>query len=72
MIMKKVLFVLLFLTGILFGSCKKDKGIPPECFDPSLVHDGACTMDCPGVEGCDGKFYCNECEAARHGIKVKK
>jgi hypothetical protein len=26
-----------------------------------------CTKDCPGVCGCDGKFYCNECEAHRAG-----
>jgi hypothetical protein len=27
-----------------------------------------CTEDCPGVCGCDGKFYCNTCLAQRAGI----
>jgi hypothetical protein len=45
------------------------------CYDEQLhqAHkDDICTADCPGVEGCDGKIYCNECEANRQGIPVKK
>jgi hypothetical protein len=26
-----------------------------------------CNKDCPGACGCDGKFYCNVCEAQRAG-----
>ncbi|GIV34673.1 MAG: hypothetical protein KatS3mg031_2208 [Chitinophagales bacterium] len=53
-----------YLQGLSMGGCKKS------CYDPRLVHQGACTLDCPGVCGCDGKFYCNTCEAHRHGIEV--
>ena len=28
----------------------------------------SCTTDCPGVCACDGKLYCNACEAHRAGI----
>jgi len=44
-----------------------------DCYDAKLYrqHKGeACTMDCPGVIGCDGKTYCNECEANRQGIRI--
>jgi hypothetical protein len=30
----------------------------------------ACTDDCPGVCGCDGKFYCNACGAEGAGVDV--
>lgn len=29
-----------------------------------------CPQDCPGVCGCDGYFYCNECVAYQAGIDV--
>jgi hypothetical protein len=29
-----------------------------------------CTADCPGVCGCDGQFYCNECTANSFGVDV--
>jgi hypothetical protein len=29
-----------------------------------------CTADCPGVCGCDSKFYCNACSANRAGADV--
>lgn len=62
---------LLVLITCLSVSCKKDK---PTCYDPSLerkAKGSPCLADCPGVTGCDGKFYCNECEANIKGIKIK-
>jgi hypothetical protein len=63
------LISVIFLIVIL-QSCKKDK-----CFDRQLYNqskDNICTADCPGVTGCDGKFYCNECEANKQGIHVQR
>lgn len=31
-----------------------------------------CFTDCPGVCGCDGKFYCNACMANAAGVGVSK
>jgi len=67
-------FTILLVTALSLTtiSCNKDKG---ECYDEQLYlqhKDGICTADCPGVTGCDGKTYCNECEANRKGIRVKK
>jgi hypothetical protein len=60
-----VVFVALILIS--FSGCNKD------CYNPSLENefkDKACTTDCPGVTGCDGKEYCNECEANKKGVAV--
>lgn len=59
--------LLTLLLGLTLVACNR-KGIDHPCYDSSLVHDGSCTNDCPGFEGCDGETYCNECEAAREGI----
>jgi hypothetical protein len=51
-------------------SCKNET----ECFDKELYEkhkNDICTMDCPGVVGCDDKTYCNECIARTKGIRVK-
>lgn len=67
-----------FLLGVtvlvlMLAACNK-RIFRPGCFDQQLyeAHKGkACTMDCPGVIGCDGKEYCNACIAATQGIRVK-
>ena len=51
-----------------FASCNKD------CYDKALEEQYQtilCTQDCPGITGCDGKEYCNECIANSHGIRVE-
>jgi hypothetical protein len=68
---KSLIIVFYFLALIaLTTSCKKEIG----CYDEALYKkhkDDFCTMDCPGVVGCDGKNYCNECIARTQGIRVK-
>ncbi len=62
----------LFISAVLFffnSSCKHN-----DCYDESLYQKNKntyCTQDCPGVIGCDGKTYCNECIAHSKGIRVK-
>ncbi|MBU6205839.1 MAG: hypothetical protein ACK5AS_08900 [Bacteroidota bacterium] len=69
--MKKhlTLFIIIILAG-LFTACKKNSS----CYDEVLYQkhkNDICTMDCPGVVGCDGKTYCNECIARTKGIRLK-
>ena len=66
------IFKVLTMTAFLFllSSCKKEKS----CYDEQLYQqykNKGCTTDCPGVTGCDGKTYCNECEANSRGIRIK-
>ena len=68
-------FLISILVGLLifFTSCKKT-GQNSKCFDSTLKEASKgtnCTMDCPGIVGCDGKIYCNECVAAWEGIRPK-
>jgi len=59
--------LIIFAFCVCFSSC--DKG----CYNPSLEKASqgiVCTADCPGVIGCDGKNYCNECEANKLGVAV--
>jgi hypothetical protein len=63
----KVILLIALTFAVL--SCKKDRG----CYDAQLerqFRNSFCTEDCPGVLGCDGKTYCNECHANRQGIRV--
>ena len=51
--------------------CKKRSAV---CYDEQLKQqylNAICTADCPGVKGCDGKTYCNECQANSQGIRIK-
>ncbi len=71
--LKKIILTTTLVTVSVFGltmlhSCKKSSN----CYDAEMAknHSGICTMDCPGVTGCDGKTYCNECIANSVGIRV--
>lgn len=58
---------------LMLAACNKNV-FRSGCFDKKLYEeykDKVCTMDCPGVVGCDGKEYCNACIAATRGIRVK-
>jgi hypothetical protein len=64
---KYILLTIVSLLILSFSAC--DKG----CYNPSLEkasQNTVCTTDCPGVVGCDGKTYCNECEANKLGVAV--
>lgn len=65
----RFLTFLLIIFGIALISCTKKE---QSCQDLEMKenHSGICTADCPGVTGCDGKFYCNECEANANGITI--
>jgi hypothetical protein len=66
--MKKSVFLLVFVACATMFSCNKD------CYNPSLENEyknALCPTDCPGVKGCDGKTYCNECEANKLGVAVE-
>lgn len=69
---KPIFLSLILFTSIIISittSCSKDNS----CFDEDLYQkhkNDICTMDCPGVIGCDGKSYCNECIAQTQGIRV--
>jgi hypothetical protein len=73
----KVIFSI--VIGLLFSltviiSCTKDNE-NYDCYSEELYQankNNICPHDCPGVIGCDEKFYCNGCEALKQGIKVKE
>lgn len=63
--------ILLFLVILLASNCRKEYSDKHPCYNPEMEanHSGICFTDCPGYIGCDGEFYCNECDANRVGIK---
>lgn len=68
----KQLIIFLVIIGMVtcVSSCRNQTS----CYDESLYQkhkNDICTMDCPGVVGCDGKNYCNECIARTKGIRLK-
>jgi hypothetical protein len=68
-ILNKTFLINLISLSLLFVGCNKD------CYNPSLeaeFKNKVCTADCPKVIGCDGKEYCNECEANKRGVAVGK
>jgi len=66
--MKRIIGIVFF--SLLIMSCNQEVEETP-CYDPSLIHNNPCTLDCPGFQGCDDNFYCNECEAAKKGVGQK-
>lgn len=62
--------ILAFSFFLILTSCDKSKHA---CYDRKLENKKGgwiCLQDCPGVTGCDGQFYCNECIANSHGITI--
>ena len=65
------LLTLSVFSLFLLNACTKSAS---NCYDAALAaayKDRVCTMDCPGVTGCDGKTYCNASIAATQGIRVQ-
>ncbi len=63
------LFILILVSfalgAMLAGGCKKKE----TCYDESKVDSSkACSLKCSLICGCDGKEYCNPCEAEKVGI----
>lgn len=79
----KVLIFLLVSAALTTVSCEVKSSSDPsssnpsasaKCYDEELYNkfkDKPCPTDCPGMMGCDGHVYCNECEANRHGIIIE-
>jgi hypothetical protein len=66
-ILSTTLATIAVFAVVTLNSCKKTN-----CYDAGMAkaHSGICTMDCPGVTACNGKFYCNTCEANKAGYRV--
>ncbi len=68
--MKKIVLIFTLLLALTWIACD-DK--TTNCYDAEMEqnHPGICPQDCPGVCGCDGETYCNECIANSSGIAVE-
>ena len=66
--MKQLFLCLALLITLGLLACKKKHA----CYDATMEanHPGICVQDCPGVCGCDGQTYCNECIANSQGIAI--
>lgn len=66
--MKQLTIILTIIATMTLFGCKKTD----DCYDKQMEqeHSGICQQDCPGVCGCDGQTYCNECIANSKGITV--
>ena len=65
-------YLILILFSIIFLSSCRKAGDQSSCYDPSIINDDPCSKDCPQIIGCDDQIYCNECVAAKHGIRPKQ
>jgi hypothetical protein len=70
---KTYYFLAVFLISLFLISCKKEKtkDKATSCYDEAFYQqhkNDICLTDCPGVIGCDGKNYCNECIMHAAGI----
>jgi len=67
--MKKFILLFTVLLTMTWIACNNGG---TNCYDAEMEqnHSGVCTQDCPGVCGCDGETYCNECIANSVGISV--
>jgi len=67
--MKRIIFIFTLLLAMTWIACDDET---TDCYDAEMEqnHSGICTQDCPGVCGCDGETYCNECIANSKGISV--
>ena len=72
-IKSSLLFVAIIFFTTVMTSCKKTS-TANACYDEELFQKSknlSCIQSCDGIIGCDGKKYCNDCEAAKVGIRVR-
>ncbi len=62
-------FTLAIFSICTFTACSKDTDCISEVIKAKHQND-ICPTDCPGVTGCDGKRYCNKCEANKVGVAI--